>query len=104
MARLVKLLVHLGPSLLLIAGGVAIGWALFAPSPSRTAQDVQRYHKGDSAPLVIGYDYYASPVTVLIFLSTHCRFCKDSIPFYQRLAALPTVVPEYSASSTRKNP
>jgi len=35
-----------------------------------------------------GVDWGAAPVTVLLHISSTCHFCNESMPFYQRLAAV----------------
>jgi hypothetical protein len=34
-----------------------------------------------------GVDWQAAPLTVLLHLNSNCHFCKESMPFYQKLAA-----------------
>lgn len=55
----------------------------FAPSrPAPTA-----FRPGARAPVVAGVDYARADRTLVLFLSTHCKFCDMSVPFYQDLAA-----------------
>jgi hypothetical protein len=91
MTRLIGYLYRLAPNFLLVASGVVLGWALFSGFPARSTADLKRYHQGDKAPSIAEFNYRDAPVTVLLFLSTHCRFCQESVPFYQRMAALPNV-------------
>jgi thiol-disulfide isomerase/thioredoxin len=44
------------------------------------------FHAGTKAPEVSGVDYARSDRTLVLFLSTKCKFCKMSAPFYTELA------------------
>lgn len=46
------------------------------------------YRVGDKLPPIDGLQYAEGNKTVVLFISTHCRFCADSLPFYKRLAEL----------------
>ena len=41
---------------------------------------------GDVLPQVEGFRYSDAPKTLLLFVSTQCRFCTESMPFYKRLS------------------
>jgi hypothetical protein len=45
-------------------------------------------HVGDRLPSPAGYNWNAHPSTLVLALKDGCRFCEESFPFYQRLAAL----------------
>ncbi|HVO99356.1 MAG TPA: redoxin domain-containing protein [Bryobacteraceae bacterium] len=51
-----------------------------APRPLRVA-----FQPGAKAPAVPGVDYASSDRTLVLFLSTHCKFCETSLPFYREL-------------------
>jgi thioredoxin-related protein len=38
------------------------------------------------APVVPGVDYANSDRTLVLFLSTHCKYCEVSLPFYRELS------------------
>jgi len=91
MTRILRSILSFLPNVVLIGSGVLLGAVLFARAPTRQDAEFKRYRQGDTAPVVAGYNYRDAPVTVVLFLSTHCRFCQESIPFYQRMTALPEV-------------
>ncbi len=35
---------------------------------------------------IAGVDWKSSPVNAVLFISTHCKFCAESLPFYRRLS------------------
>jgi thiol-disulfide isomerase/thioredoxin len=34
----------------------------------------------------VGIDYTAAPQTLLLLMNTDCRYCKESLPFFEKLA------------------
>jgi hypothetical protein len=44
------------------------------------------YRTGDAVPTVTGVDYRQADKTLLIVVSSSCRFCTESMPFYRKLA------------------
>lgn len=79
----------------IIAAGAVAGTALyshvFRPSstdPSAQATFAQQY-KGKRVPLP-GLDAGPGVATLVLFVSKNCHFCAESVPFYQRLAAVRT--------------
>lgn len=44
------------------------------------------YKTGDKLPAVPGVKYAEADVTVVLFVQSECRYCKESMPFYKRLA------------------
>lgn len=52
--------------------------------PSRNAG----YQKGERLPSLAGVHYADASRTVLLFISTKCRYCLDSMPFYAKLAGM----------------
>lgn len=59
-----------------------------APSPTSTASRPARvpFQPGAKAPAVPGIDYANSDRTLVMFLSTHCKYCEMSVPFYRELS------------------
>jgi hypothetical protein len=43
------------------------------------------YAKGEPAPELQGLDFSRQERTVVLFATTRCRYCAESMPFYQRL-------------------
>jgi hypothetical protein len=43
------------------------------------------YAKGEAAPALQGLDFSTQERTVVLFATTRCRYCAESMPFYQRL-------------------
>lgn len=50
------------------------------PQPSQT-----KLQAGQVFPRVGGIDYNEAPRTLIIMMSTKCRFCVASLPFYERM-------------------
>jgi hypothetical protein len=44
-----------------------------------------RYAAGDSAPAIAGIRFDAQDRLLLLFAHTRCRFCNESMPFYEQL-------------------
>jgi hypothetical protein len=44
------------------------------------------FEKGQRLPPIPGISYGDAPKTLVIALNTNCRFCSESVPFYNRLA------------------
>ncbi len=55
--------------------------ATTAPRPERVP-----FQPGIKAPVVPGVDYRKSDRTMVMFLSTHCKYCEMSVPFYRELS------------------
>ena len=56
----------------------------FGTSPNRPTDSGLK--KGISfGPLADSVNFTASPKTLLLFLSTHCKYCEKSLPFYSVL-------------------
>jgi hypothetical protein len=83
---------------------VAIGFACVAIGVNATLQVVERlrandssaesrsrrgpvtgYRQGDTLPTVTGLDFTKSRQTVILLVSSSCRFCTESMPFYGKL-------------------
>lgn len=47
------------------------------------------YALGDALPALDSVDYARHRRTMLVFVSTTCRFCDESVPFYKTLSSLP---------------
>ena len=60
--------------------GGAPAAAATTPRPARVA-----FQPGAKAPAVPGIDYGNSDRTLVMFLSTHCKYCEMSLPFYREL-------------------
>jgi hypothetical protein len=56
------------------------------PKPSATQADTTFGIRTGTKLIVPDVDWSASRQTLVLALSTTCRFCSDSAPFYQRLA------------------
>jgi hypothetical protein len=51
-------------------------------------RDREKYvHAGDHMPVVSGLNWADHDRTLLLILSSACRFCEASVPFYRKLAA-----------------
>ncbi len=73
-----------------VAATLASDWfARRNPQPAKkgNAASASPYHPGVSAPAIPGVDYSQSERTLVLVLSTHCRYCQMSVPFYRDLAA-----------------
>ena len=51
-------------------------------------QQLPSYSRGESLPPIAGVRYAAQEHTVLLFMTTHCPYCKEGMPFYTRLSTL----------------
>jgi hypothetical protein len=71
----------------IVACVVLAGAAVYRALPSKpvSAAAVDRARVGTAAVLP-GADFSRSPMTALVVISTSCRFCEASVPFYQQLA------------------
>src|SRR5665213_1996863 len=58
-----------------------------APPRVTTAARPERvpFQPGVKAPVVPGIDYGKSDRTLVMFISTHCKYCEMSLPFYREL-------------------
>ena len=68
-----------------LAGGLLIEQRFFSPpddDDSRTARDLV----GREVKLP-GADWQSAPLSVLLQISSTCRFCNESMPFYRQLMA-----------------
>jgi hypothetical protein len=67
-----------------------LGWTLLkmnraqAARPAQTAS-VRAYHRDERLPALGGFDYAASPRTLMLIVSSTCHFCTESMPFYRSL-------------------
>jgi hypothetical protein len=77
-ANLAIILVAIFLSVLLIRGYVR-------PKPSPTQKDATFGFRAGTTLVVPDVDWNASRQTLVMALSSTCRFCTDSAPFYQRL-------------------
>lgn len=69
---------------------IAVGVLLLRGSPAdRTQARQDELEIGQAAPSIDGVDYAARESTSVVVVSTTCRFCAASLPFYARLAAMP---------------
>ena len=48
---------------------------------------------------VAGLDWKSSAVNVVFFISTHCHFCEESMPFYRQVTEIPGRAPQKLAIS-----
>jgi thiol-disulfide isomerase/thioredoxin len=55
------------------------------PASGGNVAAVSVYHPGTAAPAIPGVDYSQSDRTLVLFLSTHCKYCQMSVPFYRDL-------------------
>jgi thiol-disulfide isomerase/thioredoxin len=62
--------------------GVAPAAASTTPHPTHAS-----FPAGAKAPVVPGVDYASSDRTLVLFLSTHCKYCEISPPFYRDLSS-----------------
>lgn len=63
----------------------ALSWGFFVQqrAPSTTGG----FRKGEEAAVLPNVDYAGAPKTLVVVLNTRCRFCAESVPFYNSLAA-----------------
>lgn len=70
----------------LLLGGVLVKRYLLAPTePAGGPAAESRIKPGERLALE-GYDWAASDRTLVLVLSTQCRYCTESAPFYRKLA------------------
>lgn len=69
----------------ILLGTVLISRYLISPPPNGPAAEPSRIQAGTVLPLA-DVDWSKSSKTLVMVLSTSCRFCTDSIPFYQKLS------------------
>lgn len=69
----------------LLLGAVLVKRYLWPGTPQREAVERAQIKPGDKLSLP-GLDWNKGDRTLLLVLSTTCRFCTESAPFYQRLA------------------
>jgi len=55
-----------------------------APDPEVRLSSLRN---GVKVPRIAGVDYSGSERTLLLFLSVHCQYCQQSVPFYRELVA-----------------
>jgi len=67
----------------LVLGGVLVKRYLLTSPPPPARESLIK--PGTSVPLG-DYDWAASDKTLVLVLSTECRYCTESAPFYRRLA------------------
>ena len=67
-----------------LAGGLLIEQRFFPPGDGDTASPRDPVGREVKLP---GADWQAAPYSVVLQLSSTCRFCNESMPFYQRLVA-----------------
>lgn len=48
------------------------------------------YSPGSAIGSIDGIDFSTGRGTLLLFASSRCRYCTDSMPFYRKLATIPT--------------
>ena len=68
----------------LLLGGVLVKRYLLTGSPAPPARNDPRIPAGTKASLT-GVDWAKNGQTLLLVLSSDCRYCTESAPFYQRL-------------------
>ncbi len=69
----------------LLFAGVLVNRYFFSASPKSLAVESEAITAGTKLPLV-DIDWSKSDKTLLLALSTNCRYCTESTPFYQKLA------------------
>lgn len=70
-----------------LVASMAVLWIAWQRTQTPTPEPPPTYAVGERIDAVDGLDLRASPHTLLMALREDCRFCKDSVPFYQRLTA-----------------
>lgn len=63
-----------------------LGQRMMQPAAA-TPQVPKGYSVGDALPALDGAPYASNERTLILFLSSGCKFCTDSMPFYQKLSA-----------------
>lgn len=59
-----------------------------APAAPDPRGQPQGYTKGEVLPPIAGVRYAEREKTVVLFISSHCKYCVESMPFYARLSNL----------------
>lgn len=74
-------------SLLLASGalGTTVWYKYFHDHTVSAPKGTFPFQPGGQAPLMKGVDYTSSERSLVVFLSTTCRYCEKSVPFYNRL-------------------
>ena len=67
-----------------------LGWTLLKVNRAQAARvahtaNVREYHRDEKLPTLGGFDYAASPQTLMLIVSSSCHFCTQSMPFYKSL-------------------
>ena len=71
----------------LMALGVVV-WLQYR-APAATAKEKQNpfaYAHGGKAPQIAGVNFALHRQSLIVFLSTSCHYCRESAPFYNRMA------------------
>jgi peroxiredoxin len=74
-------------SLVVAAGTLGVAaWYKYHHSPAVSVPG-PHIQLGSSAPVLPGISYASHDGSLLLFLSTTCHYCQDSVPFYNKLHA-----------------
>jgi hypothetical protein len=66
---------------------VAAGKRLWSGDPATSTAGSTGYKLGDTLPTLEGVRFTDKPKTLLLVVSSRCKFCTDSMPFYAKLSA-----------------
>lgn len=71
----------------IVVAVVLLGYAVVRPGglASGTRTHEFRLQRDDKVPSIPNVDYSAADKTMLLFLSSYCRYCTESMDFYRRL-------------------
>jgi hypothetical protein len=68
-----------------ILASLAVLWMAWERSQPAGPEPPPTYAVGDQMDAVDGVDFRGSERTLILALREDCRFCRDSMPFYQKL-------------------
>lgn len=71
-----------------IAGGLLLERRFAPPRPASPASGSSSVSLVGKHLDVPGLNWKASRLNAVLFMNTHCHFCKESMPFYKRLAGV----------------
>lgn len=71
-----------------IAVTVAAARSLGSP-PASTTPSQPGYERGAIFPAIDGVQFGSRDKTLILFVSTRCKYCDESLPFYQQLSESP---------------
>lgn len=89
MKEVVELTTNVALTIAAVAVTAAMGWRLWTgsnPSVAAAPPVPPGYAIGEQLPAIEGIRYQESARTVILFASSQCKFCTESMPYYSRLS------------------